>query len=49
MTWLLGLVVGVLVVVTQPGRAVGGGHTWVGHNDEVMTEIVEPLVSPIGP
>jgi pimeloyl-ACP methyl ester carboxylesterase len=26
-----------------------GGHTFVGHNDEVMSEIVKLLVSPSGP
>jgi len=26
-----------------------GGHTWVGHEDEVMSEIVKLLVAPAGP
>ena len=26
-----------------------GGHTWVGHNDEVMSEIVKLLVQPVRP
>ena len=26
-----------------------GGHTWVGHNDEVMSEIVELLFRPVRP
>ena len=26
-----------------------GGHTWVGHDDEVMTEIVKLVVPPIRP
>ena len=26
-----------------------GGHTWVGHNDEVMAEIVKLLVQPVQP
>ena len=26
-----------------------GGHTWVGHNDEVMAEIVKLLVPPVRP
>ena len=26
-----------------------GGHTWVGHNDEVMAEIVKLLVQPVKP
>lgn len=26
-----------------------GGHTWVGHQDEVMSEIVKLLVSPVTP
>ena len=26
-----------------------GGHTWVGHNEEVMAEVVEPLVPSVRP
>ena len=26
-----------------------GGHTWVGHNDEVMADIVKLLVAPVRP
>ena len=26
-----------------------GGHTWVGHNDEVMADIVKLLVTPVRP
>ena len=26
-----------------------GGHTWVGHDDDVMTEIVNLLVPPVKP
>ena len=26
-----------------------GGHTWVGHDDEVMAEIVKLLVAPVRP
>ena len=26
-----------------------GGHTWVGHNEEVMAEIVKRLVPPVSP
>jgi pimeloyl-ACP methyl ester carboxylesterase len=26
-----------------------GGHVWVGHEDEVMTEIVKLLVQPVTP
>lgn len=25
-----------------------GGHTWVGHNDEVMAEILNFLIAPFG-
>ena len=26
-----------------------GGHIWVGHNDEVMSEVVKPLIQPTRP
>ena len=26
-----------------------GGHTWVGHNEEVMSEVVKLLVPPAKP
>ena len=26
-----------------------GGHTWIGHNDDVMSEIVKLLIPPVGP
>lgn len=26
-----------------------GGHTWVGHHDEVMSEVARLMVPPIAP